>query len=309
VDVNGKHRCLVSGLVFGMLLLAACLPRQSQAVDPGNANYSGFSDLDGVVQLADGSWQGEPWVEGGASRPAVSLLPGFELEGDLDGDGRQDRVVFLNQNMGGTGQLLYLVLIPANHGADEAITVTLIGDRIQLRGGQVENGAVLLDVLQPGAQDAMCCPGELATRAWELNDVGELAEIESAVMPQRFSVEFLSGTSWSLARWAWDEPYSEGQITLSIAENSISGSAACNTYRGEISDGDTPGEITLGPLMTTRMACPAEVMEQESRFQRQLSSANKIGFMNGQLMVSGVADGVFYTMFFDPSEGQVPNPH
>jgi len=26
-------------------------------------------------------------------------------------------------------------------------------------------------------------------------------------------------------------------------------------------------------------------------------------------MVTGVADGVFYTMFFDPSEGQAPDPH
>lgn len=295
--------------IFGILLIMGCQAGQSRIVDPRNATYSGLSDLDGIVQLTDGRWQGEPWVAGGASRPEVSWLPGFELEGDLDGDGRQDRVVFLNQNMGGTGQLLYLAVIPANHGAHEVIATSLVGDRIQLRGGQIENGVVLLDVLQPGAQDAMCCPGELATRAWGLNDAGELAEIESAVMPQRFSVEFLSGTSWSLGKWAWDEPYFEGQITLSVAENSISGSAACNTYRGEISDGDTPGEITLGPLMTTRMACPAEVMEQESRFQRQLSSANKIGFMNGQLMVSGVADGVFYTMFFDPSEGQVPDPH
>jgi len=45
---------------------------------------------------------------------------------------------------------------------------SLIGDRIQLRSGEIRDGNIILEVLQVGEGDPMCCPTMLATRTWSL---------------------------------------------------------------------------------------------------------------------------------------------
>ena len=39
------------------------------------------------MTLTDGLFEGEPYVEGDASRPTVEYMPGSARYGDLDGDG------------------------------------------------------------------------------------------------------------------------------------------------------------------------------------------------------------------------------
>jgi heat shock protein HslJ len=64
------------------------------------------------------------------------------------------------------------------------------------------------------------------------------------------------------------------EITLTLGEDGqLNGSGGCNNYSGSYEiDGDA---ITIGPLVTTRMACqePAGVMEQESAYLTALASA------------------------------------
>ncbi len=65
--------------------------------------------FDQEVELVDGAWEGPPYVEGGASRPALNLLDLDPLSGDLDGDGLQEAVSIVSQTSGGTGNNLHLV--------------------------------------------------------------------------------------------------------------------------------------------------------------------------------------------------------
>ena len=58
-----------------------------------NAACVGLRDLAGPVTLKDGRWEGEPFEPGAASRPTLSLAPGFRLTGDIDGDGAEEAVV------------------------------------------------------------------------------------------------------------------------------------------------------------------------------------------------------------------------
>ncbi len=40
-------------------------PPAPELQDLANASYKGLIDIEGVITLSDGHWQGEPWVEGG----------------------------------------------------------------------------------------------------------------------------------------------------------------------------------------------------------------------------------------------------
>ena len=61
-----------------------------------NATFEGIHDQ--PVALADGSWEGEPFEPGAASRPAVGLVRHFWMGGDLNGDGTEEAVVLLWKN-------------------------------------------------------------------------------------------------------------------------------------------------------------------------------------------------------------------
>jgi len=62
------------------------------------------------------------------------------------------------------------------------------------------------------------------------------------------------------------ENTSEAFLTLR-ADGKAEGNAGCNRFRGTFLS-ETPGELKFGPLMTTRMSCPA--IETENGFSRAL---------------------------------------
>ena len=78
----------------------------------GNATYQGVEEAGGPVTLVNGRWVAKPYVEGGASRPSVTLTRDFLLAGDLDGDRREEAVALLVATTGGTGETVYLAWQP-----------------------------------------------------------------------------------------------------------------------------------------------------------------------------------------------------
>jgi heat shock protein HslJ len=311
-----------SGGLFCLVMLVSCSKPADEAVDvrPGpvsveaavedsgpaqafnamTGRYTGFEDITDLVQLQNGRWEGAPWVEGAAARPQVILLDGVDATGDLNGDGEAESVVLLNLAMGGTGQLLYLAAIPVDADSHSLIPVTLVGDRVRVREIHISNGRLMLDVLQAGPQDAMCCPGELATRAWELNEAGVMTEIESGIESQRLSVATLLGSEWVLDRWSRDEVAENTDISLAFVDNGIAGSSGCNRYNASITDGEAPGEVSIGPAAGTRMACPEKQMAVESRFLQALSKVNKMSFLKRQLLLTSASEAGITSLYFDP---------
>lgn len=134
--------------------------------DPGNLVYHGIEDQ--TVQLHDGSWEGEPWVEGGASRPRVALVKDFLLLGDIDGDGSQEAVVALWHSSGGSGTFNYIAILDRMaDGAVNTATATL-GDRVGIEGGSVtEDGMILVDLIQHRPDEPACCPTWAVTRHYD----------------------------------------------------------------------------------------------------------------------------------------------
>ena len=139
-----------------------------------NATYSGFSVHDGPVKLLDGHWEGAPYAEGGASRPSVHFVDDFYRTGRVAD--RDIAVIFVAESTGGSGTYLYVAVVDKKEGALVNTSTAPVGDRVQIRDARFENSAIIVDVLQAGPGDAACCPGELATRRWRLENDHLVAE-------------------------------------------------------------------------------------------------------------------------------------
>lgn len=279
---------------------AAGTSRAASHTELAAATYVGLEEAAGPVTLRDGEWTGEPFAEGGAARPRVTLVDDFYLSGDLDGDGAAEAVGLLAGSMGGTGVNLYVAVIGRRHGEPTNLATALVGDRVQIRSAAIEDGRIVLGVLRAGSQDAMCCPGELATLAWELAPGGDLVQTGSGVSSGRLTAAAIGTHEWVLAGWDRTEPApAEPEITLTYADGRLAGTSGCNRYFTEVREGVSPGDIDLGPIGATMMACPDSVMRIERRFLTQLAGARKFGFQVGKLMLISEEGGEWKTLLFE----------
>ena len=269
------------------------------AEELANATYAGTEE--GPVTLVDGHWQGEPYAEGGASRPTVGLVEDFSLAGDLDGDGREEVVVTLWQSSGGSGTFNYVAVVGRKNDEITNLGTAALGDRVQVRSGRIDGGVIIFDVVQPGEADAACCPSQLATRTWSLAD-DQLKEGD-ALVTGKLSLATVAGTEWVLTHFNRNETILEGaEVTLAFEHDRISGKSACNRYSAGVEQGEAPGKLKIGLAMGTRMACPGELMDLESKYLDALSRVTGFSFLAGKLVLNWEKDGNWSTMIFMPIE-------
>jgi len=133
-----------------------------------NAVYQGIYDE--PVQLADGRYEGEPFVPGGASRPTVTFHPEVYAFGDLNGDGVDDAVAILIESSGGSGNFRYLAAVINEGGAPVNVATQFVGDREQMQALTIEGGEITLNMVAHGPDDPMCCPTQEVTKRYRLQD-------------------------------------------------------------------------------------------------------------------------------------------
>lgn len=290
-----------------VLAVAACSSGERERADDGsfaggisrddvaNATYEGI--YESPVTLEDGRWEGEAFVPEGASRPSVWLIERLWLKGDLSGDGSEEAAVLLAESSGGSGSYSYIAAMGRHSGALVNLGTALIGDRVQLRALRLSGERIELDVVQGGPNDAACCPTQKATRAWSLQPDG-LLELPPQVTGT-LSIADLAGAEWRLTHFSWDEPApAEPEITLVVEGDQLSGSSGCNRYFGRIEEPST-GELSLGPLGSTRMACPEEEMNLETRYLEALANTEGYSFLAGRLALTYRVEEGFETLLFD----------
>ena len=270
-----------------------------------NASYSGIEGLKGSVKLVDGKWTGRPYKKGNASRPVVSLVGDLRITGALEGDGTDDAVVLLNYAPGGTGQLLYLAVVARKRGKIENVATALIGDRVQIRDVRIEAKRIVVDVVQAGPQDAMCCPGEVTTREWTLDPSGKLNPAMVTAKPGRLTLETIRNAEWVLRSWdPKQHAPAHPAVTLFFKEGRFTGNSGCNNYFAPAKEGKIPGDVEVGPAGTTRKSCPDKEMFVERRYLDQLVRVKKFGFVVTQLALSWEKQGVWKTMLFDKRQAR-----
>jgi len=289
------------------LILAACAlvsvacagpPRPAPSWDElRSATYHGIGPVH--VTLTDGRWFGEPFVSGGASRPVVTLVDGFRLEGDTDGDGTPEALVLLAESEGGSGTFVHLAIVGRRGRDVSSVATARVGDRVQMRSGAIDAGRIVLDVLEAGPGDAACCPTEKARRTWQL-ERDTLREVDSQRMGP-IAVADLVGPEWVLRGFDVDDSAPpEPAVTLVFEPERIRGQAGCNRYFASIgAAGAKPTELALGPIGATRMACAGPAMALERRYLEALGAVDSFGFSYGRLALRWVTSDARGVLLFE----------
>ena len=157
-------------LLSGLPLLQACTSGQS-APTLSKLKQASYTGIDvGDLTLTDGNWQGQPYSDSSPVAPIAGLAEDFYLHADLDGDQAEEAVVLIWSSAGGTGSNSYLAVMDRHDGKIRNLSTALIGDRVKLQSALIDKQKVVLHVLQAAADDPMCCPTQLATRTWTLEN-------------------------------------------------------------------------------------------------------------------------------------------
>ncbi len=270
-----------------VVLMAAIQPAAAAPVPLSvlaNAEYHGIYEQS--VTLTEGRYEGEPVLADGASRPSVTLIDQMVAVGDLDADGEQDAAVLLVENSGGSGSFVFLAAVSLAGGKAKNLATTHLGDRVQVRNLSQDDGAILVDLVVAGEEDASALPATKVRKTFQVSD-GSLIERASETQ-DALSLTDLEGTSWTLRTMngAGGEIQPEGTVTASFQDEKISGSASCNRYSGGVEELGR-GAIAIGDISATQAACPEPLMELEQTFLEHLAAVERFGFRFGDLVLSG----------------------
>jgi uncharacterized membrane protein len=133
--------------------------------------------LDEPVTLVDGRYEGEPFLPGSATRQVVKFVPGVMATGDLTGDGIDEAVVVLAHNSGGSGVFMHLAIVQDHGGNLENVATFNLGDRVKVIAVDIDDGTIVVDLVEHSPNDPMCCPTNNTHRKWLLQG-NELIMVE-----------------------------------------------------------------------------------------------------------------------------------
>jgi heat shock protein HslJ len=284
---------------FALVFLVGCAHGtdpgrlHSQAeVDPANATYTGI--YEDPVTLTAGRYEGPPFFEDSPMRSIVDLVDRLRVRADLDGDGDLETAVLLVENSGGTGHFLHIAILDDG----QSVSTVLVGDRIQIIDFRADAGLLVMDVVQAGPMDGLCCPTQTATRTWSMVN-GNLVEQEETIHGV-MTIADISGINWRLRSLSQGKPVPESMsITLFITGQTVSGSSGCNSYTGSAVSKDDPTSLAMGPFAGTKMMCGESAMQWETQFLAALEQVNDFRFWDGDLALSYMVGDDYRMMIFE----------
>ena len=243
-----------------------------------------YIGLDDPVVLTGGKWEGAPYSPGGASRPTAGLVPDMYLSSDLNQDGNPEGVVWLWTSAGGSGVFMHMAVIGRDSdGQPKNLATVAVGDRVQIRSVSSAGNMIVMDTVEAGPDDPMCCGAQKLRRQFEF--LGSRLEEKLAENQGRMGLADLDG-SWTLYAFNVQEmPLTEEPMPTFTANNgAIEGFNGCNNYGGRLVEGEMAGQLEVGgPMLSTRKACDSLSAEREQRYMKALGSINGLQFLNGRL--------------------------
>ena len=246
------------------------------------ATISGVFDQ--AITFADGKYEGQPFEPGAASRPTAMIWEPMVVFGDVDGSPGNEAVVLLSSNSGGSGEFVYVAVLGVRDGKLVNLGTAPVGDRAKVRNVWLEQGRIVMDLVEAGPKDAACCPTQMARKTYAM-DGGALKQSKSEALGT-VTIGTLATNEWQLAQID-GQPLAAGvkPPVIHFEVSSVRGFAGCNRFTAPVKE-ITPGVIDIGPAAATKMACPPEQMELEQKFLAQLDKVNGYSFMAGQLALS-----------------------
>ena len=239
-----------------------------------NATMRGCTDA--PVTLQNGVYEGPPFVEGGASRPRLQVIGDLVAFGNFDGTSGDEAAVMLSENSGGSGEMIYLAIVGRRDGAPASLGTVQVGDRTKIRTFTVAGADVVMDVVEAGPEDARCCPTQLVRKTYGLEK--GTATLKNSQVTGTLTVVEIDGAAL---------PAGAKPPTLTVEDGRISGFGGCNSYTGPIKE-TAPGQVAIGTVAGTMMACPPPASQVEDAFLKSLTKATRYTFLARRLMLSGV---------------------
>ena len=240
------------------------------------------------VTLAGGRYEGPPVEAGGASRPGLMLWEPSVHYGDVDGAEGSEAVALLSATTGGSGEMVYLAAFGVRDGVLTNLGTVPVGDRTRVQSVWLEKGKVVMDAVEIGPDDAACCPTQVARKTFRLEGAA-LKQLSSEVRGV-LALSMLAANEWTLVEMD-GQPVPAGVEAplIHVERESVRGFAGCNRFNATVKE-SKPGEIEVGPVAGTKMACPPPAMELEQAFLAQLGKVRRYTFVAGQLAL-GWQDG------------------
>jgi heat shock protein HslJ len=101
-------------------------------------------------------------------------------------------------------------------------------------------------------------------------------------------------------------PIAETVLSVVFRFHRVGGSSGCNTFQGPYTqDGNLAG---IGPLATTQMACPEDVMNQETAFLKALQGIGRIEPRGQRLELTDLTGKVVVTLIRPSAIAPPPSP-
>lgn len=118
----------------------------------------------GEYQLSNGVYYRTPPTAQESPETYTTHLLDTILYGDMNDDGIQDAVVFLNTQNGGTGHFIEMAVFLYWNGGPVNVKTEYLGDRVIVESGTVEGGLITLSLRVQGPNDPACCPSQIEER-------------------------------------------------------------------------------------------------------------------------------------------------
>ena len=124
----------------------------------------------GEYQLVEGVYYRTPTAPGESAETYLTQLDERFVTGDLNADGVEDAVAFLRTQNGGTGHFVELAAMLNQGGNPYNISTVSLGDRVGVESVQIVDGVIILAMRVQGPNDGMCCPSQLETWQFRLDN-------------------------------------------------------------------------------------------------------------------------------------------
>lgn len=215
----------------------------------------------------------------------ITRYTGTNSTGDLNGDGKNDMIVILTQETGGSGTFYYAAVISSENNKYRGSNAVFLGDRIKIKRIEIDKGVAVISYLGHPKNESMASN---PTKEFSMK-----LQFKSGVLSAEPENDSYAGK-----KWKWDKtvlnndkiivPKQKEAFTVIFTDDGkISITTDCNLYSGNCKV--EKGKLLLGPLMSTRKYCEGS---QEEVFIKFIGEVDSIFIdENNKLILQLKSDG------------------
>lgn len=265
-----------------------------------NASYPSQYTPDGTVTLESGRFS-EPVAPGSATEIKVNITRHLAY-GELNGT--PSAAIVLVSDPGGSGTFYDLHVMVSQNGQPVSVASTMLGNRVDINSIAVENNQIVVDMVQAGPDDPLCCPSQQVIKTFELQG-DQLVELSSQMVEDASSSPQPTGVVWQWQQTLMNNddqftPDNPASYTLQFnTDGTFTAQADCNQVSGSYTlDGS---QLTIAPGPSTMAACPEGSLGDQ--FVKNLGEANRFLFDGDDLIISLMFDSG--SMRFSPQSNDL----